>query len=150
MVAAANESLSSLNISRSLQIEASVAIVYESILEQLGPESVTPDGQKMEMKLEAWPGGRWYRDLGDQAGHWWGTVQVIKPPRLIEISGPMFMSYPVVSHMQYRLSDSGTGTQLDFLHRAFGELAEEHVQGVNVGWDKHLGRIADSAESRNV
>ena len=24
------------------------------------------------MKLEAWPGGRWFRDLGDGNGHLWG------------------------------------------------------------------------------
>ena len=47
----------------------------------------------MPMKLEAWPGGRWYRDLGDGNGHFWGHVQAIKRPTLLEISGPLFMSY---------------------------------------------------------
>ncbi len=32
----------------------------------------------MPMKLEAWPGGRWFRDLGDGNGHLWGHVQAIK------------------------------------------------------------------------
>jgi len=44
----------------------------------------------MPMKLEAWPGGRWYRDLGDNNGHYWGTVQAIKKPTLLEICGPLF------------------------------------------------------------
>ncbi|HEX3702577.1 MAG TPA: hypothetical protein VHU82_04550 [Vicinamibacterales bacterium] len=35
--------------------------------------------------LEAWPGGRWFRDLGDNTGHLWGHVQAIKPPTLPEI-----------------------------------------------------------------
>ena len=59
----------------------------------------------MPMKLEAWPGGRWYRDLGDDNGHFWGHVQAIKRPTLLEITGPLFMSYPVVSNLQYRLSE---------------------------------------------
>ena len=41
----------------------------------------------MPFKLEAWPGGRWFRDLGNNAGHLWGHVRVIKPPALLEISG---------------------------------------------------------------
>ena len=27
------------------------------------------------MILEAWPGGRWYRDLGDNNGHFWATCR---------------------------------------------------------------------------
>ena len=48
----------------------------------------------MPMKLEAWPGGRWYRDLGDGNGHYWGTVQAIKRPTLLEFCGPLFASVP--------------------------------------------------------
>ena len=47
------------------------------------------------MKIELWPGGSWYRDLGDGNGHFWGNVQAIKRPTLLEITGPLFMSYPV-------------------------------------------------------
>ena len=142
MVTNTKESLSSLRIERSIHIDAPVEVVFDSVLAQLGPESEAPDGTNMQLILETWPGGRWYRDLGDQTGHWWGTVQVIKPPKLIEIAGPMFMSYPAVSHLQYRLTDSGSGATLDFLHRAFGELTDEHVQGVTSGWDHQLSRIA--------
>ena len=49
----------------------------------------------MPIKIEAWPGGRWFRDLGDGNGHYWATVQAIKRPTLLEFSGPLFMSYPV-------------------------------------------------------
>ena len=64
----------------------------------------------MPMKIEPWPGGRWYRDLGDGNGHFWGNVQAIKRPTLLEITGPLFMSYPVVSNVQYRLSEVDGGT----------------------------------------
>src|SRR5438045_9679010 len=28
--------------------------------------------------LEPWPGGRWFRDLGEGNGHFWGALQAIK------------------------------------------------------------------------
>ena len=106
------------------------------------------DGTSMPFKLEAWPGGRWYRDLGNNAGHLWGHVQVIKPPTLLEICGPMFMSYPATSHIQYRLKENGETTQLSFLHRAIGLIPAEHKEGVKKGWASILGRIKQASEKR--
>jgi hypothetical protein len=37
--------------------------------EQIGPKNEAPGVGPIPMKLEAWPGGRWYRDLGNGAGH---------------------------------------------------------------------------------
>src|SRR5687767_12145437 len=82
-----------LNVRKELLIQAPVEIVWESLLEEMGPEGEMPDGSKFPRVLEARPGGRWYRDLGNEAGNLWGHVQVIKPPALLEICGPMFMSY---------------------------------------------------------
>ena len=75
-------------------IDAPIEIVFQAVLDELGPEGQMPDGKAMAMKLEPWPGGRLFRDLGNNAGHFWGHVQVIKPPTLLEICGPMFMSIP--------------------------------------------------------
>src|SRR5215813_999173 len=83
-----------------IDIDASMDIAFESLLEQLGPGNGTPDGKAMPMKLEPWPGGRWFRDLGNNSGHFWGHVQVIKPPKLLEITGPIAMSYAAINHMQ--------------------------------------------------
>ena len=105
------------------QIAAPVDIVFETILEQMGPLNATPEKQ-MPMKLEAWPGGRWFRDLGNNAGHFWGVVQAIKPPSLLEISGPLFMSTPAVSNIQYRLTEENGVTHLRFVHRAMGWITE--------------------------
>lgn len=135
-----------LHIQKQIQIKATPALVFEALLEQIGPGADRPDGTAMPMKIEPWPGGRWYRDLGNNAGHFWGHVQVIKPPTLLEISGPMFMSYPVMSHVQYRLAEQSGGTLLTVLHRAIGEIAPEHRQGVNKGWEHILARI----QSRSV
>lgn len=134
-----------LNIQREIQISAPAAIVFESILENAGPGMVMPDGISMHLKLEPWPGGRWFRDLGNNTGHLWGHVQVIKPPSILEITGPMFMSYPVASHVQYRLTEKGGVTTLSFSHRAFGEILAEHRAGVSKGWDQILDRIKERA-----
>jgi uncharacterized protein YndB with AHSA1/START domain len=100
----------------------------------------------MPMKIEAWPGGRWYRDLGDGNGHLWGHVQAIKRPTLFEITGPLFMSYGVVSNLQYRLSEEKGGTLIKFHHKAFGAIQEEHRRGVSEGWGHMNSRIKARAE----
>jgi hypothetical protein len=82
-----------LEITRQEEIAASIDIVFETFLEQMGPYNETPE-KPMPMKLEAWPGDRWYRDLGNDTGHFWGHVQAVKPPTLLEICGPLFMSFP--------------------------------------------------------
>jgi hypothetical protein len=74
----------------------------------------------MPMVLEPWPGGRW--ELGDDNGHFWGHVPAIKRPTLLEITGPLFMSYPVVSNMQYRLTPVEGGTLIAFRATACGPL----------------------------
>jgi len=128
------------------QIAAPVDIVFETILEQMGPLNSTPE-KPMPMKLEAWPGGRWFRDLGGNTGHFWGVVQSIKPPSLLEISGPLFMSTPAVSNIQYRLSEENGVTRLRFVHRAMGWMTDAD-RGVEVGWTDLIKRIHSAAASK--
>jgi len=134
-----------LTITQEIHVRASLETTFEAILEQIGPENETPE-RKMPMKIEAWPGGRWFRDLGDNNGHLWGHVQAIKQPTLIEITGPLFMSSGVVSNLQYRLSEDGGGTLIKFHHRAFGMILDEHRRGVNQGWSHMNDRIKAKAE----
>ena len=61
---------------------------------------------------------REFRDLGDGNGHLWGHVQAIKGPALLEIAGPLFMSYPVVSNVQYRLKNVDGGTLITIALRS--------------------------------
>src|SRR5687768_12321488 len=125
----ANETVQTLRVVKDLIINASVDIVWESVLEETGPAMRHDTAGPMSMKLEAWPGGRWYRDVGEGKGHLWGHVQVIKPPTLLEISGPMFMSYPAINHIQYRLKAEGSGTRFQFVHRGIGIFDAEHLKG---------------------
>lgn len=128
-------------------VNASIENTFAALLEQIGPENTTPEGVNMQMKLEAWPGGRWYRDLGDNNGHLWGHVQAIKRPTLLEITGPLFMSYAVVSNVQYRLSAVDGGTLIQFHHKALGVIQEDHRQGVSKGWSHMLSRARERAEA---
>src|ERR1700688_4550446 len=134
-----------LNITQEIHVKASLEVTFAALLEEL-VENETPDGKRMSMKIEPWPGGRWYRDLGEDNGHFWGHVQAIKRPTLLEITGPLFMSYPVVSNLQYRLSESNGGTLIKFRHSAFGLIQEEHRAGVTKGWDAILNFIRVRAE----
>ena len=142
------QQVQTLEIRKEELIDAPIEIVFQAMLDELGPESQMPDGKPMPMKLEAWPGGRWYRDLGNNAGHFWGHVQVIKPPTLLEICGPIPMSYPAVNHLQYRLTAEGDRTRLRFAHRAMGLIPKEHRDGMPEGWEFGLKRIREIAESR--
>ena len=126
-------------------IAASAEVVFQTLLEPHGPM------KQMSMKLEAWPGGRWFRDLGNNTGHLWGHVQVIKPPKVLEIVGPMMMSYPVASHIQYRLTEEAGGTRLTLTHQALGLIAPDLESGLGQGWGEQLDEIkkAAIAKSRN-
>lgn len=139
-----------LNITEEIRVRASLDATFAALLEQLGPHNDVPERGPMPMKIEAWPGGRWYRDLGDGNGHFWGVVQAIKRPTLLEITGPLFMSYPVVSNVQYRLSEKDGGTLIAFHHTALGLIQEDHRTGVSKGWSyihENVKKRAEAAQS---
>jgi uncharacterized protein YndB with AHSA1/START domain len=131
-----------LYIQKETLIAAPPDVVFETLL--------TPIGRMAEMnvKIEPWPGGRWYRDLGNNTGHLWGHVQVIKPPKLLELVGPMFMSYAVASHVQYRVAEEGNSSRLTVIHQAIGLIPDEHMSGVNKGWEEILETIRSAAETK--
>jgi uncharacterized protein YndB with AHSA1/START domain len=143
------ESIETLEIRTEIQIAAPIEIAFEAVLDQLGPEGLMPGGKPFPMKIEPWPGGRWYRDLGDNSGHLWGHVQVIKPPTLLEIYGPLMMSHAAANHLQYRLTEKGDVTCLLFVHRAIGLILPEHRDGLSEGWAYWLARIRERAERKN-
>jgi hypothetical protein len=135
-----------LNITQEIHVRASLDATFAALLEEIGPHNQGADGSPLPMKIEPWPGGRWYRDLGGENGHWWGQVQSIKRPTLLEIWGPLFMSYPAVSNLQYRLSESDGGTLIKFQHSAMGLIQEGHRKNVSSGWGGLHERVRRRAE----
>jgi uncharacterized protein YndB with AHSA1/START domain len=130
-----------------VRIDASLEDSFAALLEQMGPHNERPDGTAMPMTLEAHPGGRWFRDLGQDDGHFWGHVQAIRRPSLLEITGPLFISGPVASNLQYRLTRSDGGTLLSLRHNAFGLIPADARRGLTKGWRPLLGRVKSRAEA---
>jgi uncharacterized protein YndB with AHSA1/START domain len=130
---------------RVVEIDAPPGVTFEAVLAEVGPESQMPDGKPFPFKLEPWPGGRWYRDLGNNSGHLWGHVQVIKPPTLLELCGPMMVSYPATNHVQYRLTAQGERTRLQLTHRASGLMPKGYFDDMDEGWEYGLKRVGEIA-----
>jgi len=137
-----------LNVTQEIHVRATLDATFAALLEEIGPHNEGPEGKPMSMKIEPWPGGRWYRDLGNDDGHFWGHVQAIKRPTLLEISGPLFMSYPAVSNVQYRLIEADGGTLIKFRHTALGLIQDDHREGVSSGWSRIHARVRTRAEAR--
>ncbi len=142
-------SVETFEVKKVTEIAAPIEIAFEAMLEEIGPEAQMGNGTAMPASSwKAWPGGRWYRDLGNNTGHLWGHVQVIKPPNLLEVCGPMMMSYPAVNFLQYRFTAQGNQTRLKFIHRGMGLITPEHREGMPKGWAHWMDRIRGRAESK--
>jgi uncharacterized protein YndB with AHSA1/START domain len=136
-----------LNLTDEIYVRASLEATFDALLDQMGPANETPDGKPLPMVVEARPGGRWFRDLGDDNGHFWGHVQAIKRPTLLEITGPLFISSPVVSNVQYRLQERDGGTLITFRHSALGFMPDQYREGLTRGWTPLLERVRKQAEA---
>ena len=136
-----------LDLTQTVDVKAAIGDVFRSTLYRLGEGSTNAQGESMQMILEQWPGGRWFRDRGNGIGHLWGHVQVIKPPVLLELSGPMFMSYPALNHLEVKLQEIPGGTRLNLRHRAIGFIDPAHRAGVTHGWAEILNHIAQDCQT---
>src|SRR5216684_4299222 len=117
-----------LDVEQHIEIKAAPEKVFPALLHNLG-------------KGNTRPGGRWYRDRGNGIGHLWGFVQVIKPPVLLELSGPMFMSYPALNHLEAKVEKTAGGSKVTYRHRAIGMIDPEHRKNVGKGWKHYLDSV---------
>jgi uncharacterized protein YndB with AHSA1/START domain len=135
-----------LNIEQTVEIKAAPGDVFEGLIAHMchleGEEGKPP----VKLSLERWPGGRWFRDLDAGHGHLWGFVQSIKPPTLLELFGPMMMSYPVAGHIIVRLSPVSGGTKLVFKNDVFGPIPAEYRDGMAEGWSMMLDALKRDVE----
>jgi hypothetical protein len=135
-----------LDITQSVDINAKPAKAFPAMLHRLSKGNTRPDGESLNLVLEPKAGGRWYRDRGNGIEHLWGFVQAIKPSELLEISGPMFMSYPAINHLELKIEPAPGGCKLTLRHRAIGMISAEHRKGVGQGWGHMLGNIKKDCE----
>ena len=130
-----------IDITQEIHVRSSLTATFAALLDEMGPLNQGHEGAPMPMKLEAWPGGRWYRDLGDNNGHLWGHVQAIKRPTLLEISGPLMMSFAASSNVQYRLKDVDGGTLITLRQTALGLFPDGYREALTQGFPQMLDRI---------
>jgi hypothetical protein len=135
-----------LDITEETLVRAPIEATFAALLEEMGPANQGANQTPMPMVLEAWPGGRWFRDLGSGNGHHWGHVQAIKRPTLLEIAGPMMMSFAVASNLQYRLKESEAGTLITLRHTAFGLFPEGYREALSQGMPQILNRVRSRVE----
>ena len=135
-----------LDVEQHVEINAPPEKVFPALLHNFGKGNTRPDGQSLQLELEAKPGGRWYRDRGNGVGHLWGFVQVIKAPELLELSGPMFMSYPAMNHVEMKVQKTAGGSKVTLRHRAIGMIDPEHRKNVSMGWNHMLQQLKKASE----
>lgn len=135
-----------LDFEQNIEIEAPPEKVFEALLRRFGSDNEQPDGTPMPMVLEPKAGGRWYRDRGSGIEHLWGFVQVIKPPTLLELSGPLFMSYPATNHIEIKVAETTAGAKVTLRHRAIGMINPDHRKGLGSGWAHSLEELRKDCE----
>ena len=136
-----------LDTTQSIDIKADIGNVFRGVVHRLGEGFTNQQGESLQMILEQWPGGRWFRDRGNGIGHLWGHVQVIKAPVLLELSGPLFMSYPAINHIEVKLEQRPGGTHVELRHRALGLIDPEHRKSMIGGWKYILEKAAEECTS---
>jgi hypothetical protein len=135
-----------LDLTEEMHVRASLDATFAALLEELGPSNRGHNNTPMPMVLEPWPGGRWFRDLGGNTGHLWGHVQAIKRPTLLEITGPLMMSFAAASNVQYRLTESDGGTLITLRHSALGLFPDGYREAMSQGLPMVFERIRRRTE----
>ena len=138
-----------LDLTEEIRVQASLDATFEALLEEMGPHNTGIGGVPMPMVIEARPGGRWYPRSRRQQRAFLGTRAGDQArPTLLEITGPLFMSMPVVSNLQYRLKEVDGGTLISFRHSALGFIPDDFRQGLMRGWAALHDRVRTQAEAR--
>ena len=136
-----------LNIEQEIEINAAPGDVYRGLIAQLKSLDANEPGKTLDFELEEWPGGRWFRDLGNGSGHLWGFVQSIKPPHLLEIYGPMMMSFATANNLIIRIEPIANGAKVTLRHQCLGDVPEQYRDGMPDGWAKVLEGTKKRAEA---
>lgn len=96
----------------------------------------------MELRL----GGRfyecWTRPSSDKDGSLLGTITALNKPALLKMEGSFGMgarcSHGIVT---FYLKRSHLGTQVQFSHKAIGDITDEVRERYSVGWNDLLNRL---------
>ena len=136
-----------MDVEQTIDIEAAAGDVYQGVIDKMTRFGTGAEGEPLPLTLEQWPGGRWFRDLGSGAGHLWGFVQSIKPPALIEICGPLFMSFAVAGNLIIRVKPISGGATVTLRHQVFGSFPGEYREGLTKGWVQFVEEVKKNTEA---
>jgi hypothetical protein len=136
-----------IDIEQRVVVQAPINDVFEGLIHRMGEGNKGAEDAPMPMVLERRPGGRWYRDLGNDAGHLWGHVQAIRPPDLLEVYGPLAMSLPVANNVIIRLKEIDDGTEVVLKHIGSGPVPEGWDEGYRGGWGDWLNDVKTDCEA---
>jgi len=133
-----------------VSIDAPPEAVQRAVLEDFDLWMHSPqNGKRMGLRIEAFVGGRVFRDLGDGHGHLWAHISVLKPG-LIEMVGPFAATEPCYSLIRFRFTDSGANqTRLTFSHQASGAIPEGMLEGAPLGWQMAIEKGLKPHVERN-
>ena len=104
-----SEGVQTLLIEKEVLIVAPLEIAFEALLEEIGPASEGPGGQPMPMVSSPGREAAGSAISATTAATFGVTFKSSSRPALLEISGPLFMSYPCMNHLQYRLMQTVAG-----------------------------------------
>ncbi|HST92011.1 MAG TPA: SRPBCC family protein [Brevundimonas sp.] len=111
-----------------------------------------------DVRMEPWPGGRWY-EVGENGDEYdWGEVRDWDAPNRIVLIWRLSNSFEydpaLTTEVEVRFIPAGAGaTTVDFEHRgleAFGPAAAITRETMDPGWGMILGRFENLVGSREV
>lgn len=136
----------SFHIEQEVEIAAPRERVWTSMLDVQGWWGHCFGARETRLRLEAFPGGRFYEDSPDSQALF-GVVTYIKAPEVLRLNGPLGMSrLPVTSVYEWKLEERGKGTTLLLMHRAVGLLDPAWHEAHEKGWRElwvHLKALAE-------
>ena len=127
------QEIQTISIQREIAIAAPIEIAFEAMLEEMGPGGEMPDGKPFPMVIEPWPGGRWYRDLGNNPATSGGTSRSSSRRRCSSCAGRCSCPSPPSTTCSTGFTADGEGTRLEFTHRAMGPIPERGPGGRGTG-----------------
>ena len=80
------------------------------------------------MRLEPWPGGRFSEDLGAGDGAHFATVDYIKRPTHLRLTGSMGMTTPVVGVVNFSLELQDGASLLKLSHHVIGVFDDDVIE----------------------
>lgn len=135
--------LCSLEIARTVDIDAPAAAVFTGLTDSIGEWWGKPYLQNedaIDIVLEARPGGLLAERTVGGDGAVWATVQEVRRDRLLVLEGRMNMRPAAFARTRFELEPlSPSATRLRFASRALGEFTARHHDMYGGGWGDLLG-----------